>query len=72
MPAMKSVDRVLVEGLGLSVLAFLFSGALLYGALVAAGRGEYLRAAAFAVPGAIGLYWAIRFLRAELLRHRGE
>jgi hypothetical protein len=70
MPPMK-MDRILIEGLGLSILAFLFSGALLYAAVVAAGRGEYLRAAAFGVPGAIGLFWAVRFLRAELLRHRG-
>jgi hypothetical protein len=71
MPPMK-MDRVLIEGLGLSILAFLFSGALLYAAVVAAGRGEYVRAAAFGVPGVFGLFWAFRFLRAELLRHRGE
>jgi hypothetical protein len=69
---MKNVDRVLVEGIGLSILAFLFSGALLYAGIIAAGDANYLRAAAFGAPGAFGLYWAFRFARAELLRHRGE
>jgi hypothetical protein len=69
---MKNADKVLVEGIGLSILAFLFSGAFLYAGLVAAGDANYLRAAGFGVPGAIGLYWAFRFARAEFLRHRGH
>jgi hypothetical protein len=69
---MKNADKVLVEGIGLSILAFLFSGALLYAGIVAAGDANYLRAAAFGLPGMLGLYWAFRFARAELLRHRGR
>jgi hypothetical protein len=71
MPAMKMPSRTLIEGLGLSILALGFSGVLLYAGILAAGKAEYVRGAAFLVPGAIGLYWAIRFLRAELARNRG-
>jgi hypothetical protein len=69
---MKMPSRTLIEGLGLSILALGFSGVLLYAGILAVGRNEYGRAAAFLIPGAIALYWAIRFTRAELARNRGS
>jgi hypothetical protein len=69
---MKMPSRTLIEGLGLSVLALGFSAVLLYAGILAAAKAEYVRAAAFAIPGAVCLYGAIRFLNAELARHRGS
>lgn len=67
---MSAARRELFEGLGLSVLALLFTGALLYAAFVAAGLANYLRAAAFGIPGLIALYWSIRFTRAQFAAYR--
>jgi hypothetical protein len=72
MKSTMSARRTFFEGLGLSVLAFGFSGMLSYAALVAAAHADYARAAAFGIPGAIALYWSVRFLRAQLAAYRAE
>jgi hypothetical protein len=70
MPTMNAARRELFEGLGLSALALLLTGMLLYAAVVAMGHANYLRAAAFGVPGLITLYWSIRFTRAQFAAYR--
>lgn len=67
---MNAAKQELIEGLGLAVLALLLSGALLYGAFVAFGKTDYFRLAVFGVLGVIGLYWAVRFTRAQLAAYR--
>ncbi len=69
---MKGTRLELFEGLGLSVLAMLFTGALLTAAYVAADKGFYPRAAAFGVPGLIAAYWTVRFTWAQLAGYRGS
>jgi hypothetical protein len=68
---MNTARRELFEGLGLSALALLFTGVLLYAAFVALGNTDYWRAAAFGVPGLIALYWSVRFTRAQFAAYRG-
>lgn len=72
MSAMRGTRLELIEGLGLSVLAVLFTGALLTAAFVAAGKGFYLRAAAFGVPGLVAAYWTVRFTWAQIAGYRGS
>ena len=67
---MNAARRELVEGLGLSVIALIFTGALLYAAVVALGIASYGRAAAFGIPGLFALYWTIRFTRAQFAAYR--
>jgi hypothetical protein len=64
--------REFFEGMGLSVLAFGLTGVLLYAGVVAAGHGNYLRAAAFGIPGIIALYWSVRFTQAQFAAYRAE
>lgn len=47
------------------MLALLFTGMLLYAALVGAQNGDFTRAALFGIPGLVALYWSIRFTRAQ-------
>jgi hypothetical protein len=70
MEGMSAARKEFVEGLGLSVLALGFTGVLLYAAVVAAGQANYVRAAAFGIPGVIALYWSIRFTRAQFAAYR--
>jgi hypothetical protein len=70
MAAMNAGQRELFEGLGLSVIALVVSGALLMAAAVGAGRADYVRVAVFGIPGAIALYWTIRFTRAQFAAYR--
>ena len=58
--------RELIQGLGLSALALLFTGMLLYAAFVAFGKADYGRTAVFGIPGLISLYWSVRFTRTQL------
>lgn len=58
--------RELIQGLGLSALALLFTGMLLYAAFVAFGKADYARTAVFGIPGLISLYWSVRFTRTQL------
>jgi hypothetical protein len=67
---MNAARRELFEGLGLSVIALIFTGALLYAAVVALGIASYGRAAVFGVPGLIALYWTVRFTRAQFAAYR--
>jgi hypothetical protein len=67
---MNAARRELFEGLGLSVIALIFTGALLYAAVVALGIANYWRAAAFGAPGLIALYWTVRFTRAQFAAYR--
>ncbi|MFU8821955.1 MAG: hypothetical protein ACNA8G_10420 [Gammaproteobacteria bacterium] len=67
---MNAARRELFEGLGLSVIAVIFTGMLLYAAAVALGIANYWRAAAFGAPGLIALYWTVRFTRAQFAAYR--
>jgi hypothetical protein len=66
---MDAAKRELIEGLGLSALAFFFTALLLIAAVVAIGKAEYVRAAVFGVPGLVALYWSVRFTRAQFLAY---
>jgi hypothetical protein len=65
-----SARREFIEGLGLSVLAFGFTGVLLYAAVIAVGHANYLRVAAFGIPGFIALYWSARFAQVQFAAYR--
>jgi hypothetical protein len=67
---MNAARRELFEGLGLSVIALMFTAALLYAAIVALGIPSYGRAVAFGVPGLIALYWTVPFPRAQFAAYR--
>ena len=69
---MSAAQRELFEGLGLAVLAWLVTGALLYGAFVAFGKADWVRLVPFGVLGLIGLFWSIRFTRAQLAAYAAE
>lgn len=69
---MNAAQRELFEGLGLAALAWLLTGALLYGAFVALGKADWVRLAPFSVLGVIGLYWSVRFTRAQFAAYAAE
>jgi hypothetical protein len=69
---MSAVRRELFEGLGLAALALFFTTMLLIASFVAIGHGNYLRAAAFGVPGLVALYWSVRFLMAQFANYEAQ
>ena len=69
---MNSARRELFEGLSLAALAWLVTGALLYGAFVAFGKADWVRVVPFGVLGLVGLYWSIRFTRAQFAAHAAQ
>lgn len=69
---MNSAQRELFEGLGLAVLAWLVTAALLYGAFVAFGKADWVRLAPFGVLGLLALYWSIRFTRAQFAAYEAQ
>ncbi|MGD9387202.1 MAG: hypothetical protein PVI87_03145 [Gammaproteobacteria bacterium] len=69
---MNSAQRELFEGLGLAVLAWIVTGGLLYGAFVAFGKADWVRLAPFGALGLVGLYWSIRFTRAQFAAYEAE
>jgi hypothetical protein len=69
---MNAAQRELFEGLGLAVLAWILTGGLMYGAFVAFGKADWVRFAPFAVLGLVGLYWSVRFTRAQFAAYRAE
>ena len=62
---MNSAQRELFEGLSLAALAWLVTGALLYGAFVAFGKADWVRLVPFGALGLVGLYWSIHFTRSQ-------
>ena len=70
MGSMDVAKHDLIEGLGLCVLAVLFTGALLTASVVALGHANYLRAVGFGVPGLVAAYWTVRFTLAQLAGYR--
>ena len=70
MCAMDATKHELIEGLGLCVLAVLFTGAMLTAAVVAIGHGNYLRAAGFGIVGLVGAYFTVRFTQAQFATYR--
>ena len=69
---MNSAQRELFEGLGLALLAWLVTAALLYGAFVAFGKADWVRLAPFSVLGLVGLVWSLRFTRAQFAAHAAQ
>lgn len=69
---MNAAQRELFEGLGLAVLAWIVTAGLLYGAFVAFGKTDWVRLVLFGVLGAVGLYWSVRFTRAQLAAYEAE
>jgi uncharacterized membrane protein len=70
MGGMDAAKHDLIAGLGLCVLAVLFTGALLTASVVALGNANYLRAAGFGIPGLVAAYWTVRFTLAQLAGYR--
>ncbi|NGP53388.1 hypothetical protein [Thioalkalivibrio sp. XN8] len=69
---MNAAQRELFEGLGLAALAWIFTAGMLYGAFVAFGKADWLRFVPFGVLGVAGLYWSVRFTRAQFAAYEAE
>ena len=69
---MNSAKRELFEGLSLAALAWLVTGALLYGAFVGFGKADWIRVVPFGLLGLVGLYWSFRFTRAQFAAYAAE
>jgi hypothetical protein len=67
---MSAARREFFEGLGLTALAFFFTGMLLTAAVVAILEARYLRAILFGLPGLFAGYWAFRFGQAQFAAYR--
>lgn len=70
MGAMDASKHELIEGLGLCVLAVIFTGAMLTAAVVAIGHGNHMRAVGFGAVGLVGAYFTTRFTQAQFATYR--
>lgn len=69
---MGSHRRELVDGLGLSLLALMFGGLFIYGAIAVALDEKFTRAVIYAALGLGGLFIGLRMALGEVARFRAQ
>jgi hypothetical protein len=69
---MGSHRRELVDGLGLSLLALMFGGLFIYGAIAVALDEKFTRAVIYGVLGLGGVFIGLRMALGEVARFRAQ